>query len=285
MSSPATNWGASLHQSFRLVPQPSPHLKVFLESDGRLQEEVLAALPYDVARSRRSAGTPNSKRFRDPKHVYQWAGLLYQGSDGRIHLTEFGRTSARFLKVMNEENSLVLGQHAAYVLAGCQLRNPTRAGSKYSEEMEVFPCAFIWRAMLRLGNRITSEELNREIFHTKNEDDLEAAIEKIQAARSADDPDLLGDPVITKEPVNDRIIPWMSLASFGWTLILDKMKDPQRQNYRIRPEAVPLVERAASIRLFHRDFGSSHEYVEYLSELAGLPPNLSPSQAPKEDEK
>lgn len=274
MTSPLTDWAGSLHQTFRLMPEVSDHLRVFLESDGRSEEEVLAALPFDAARSSGSSTSPDRKRFRDPKHVYQTAGLLYQGEDKLIHVTDFGKATGRFLSILNEANSLVLGEHAAYALAGCQLRNPTGAGSRYHEELEVFPFAFIWRAMLKLGNLITSEELNREIFHTKNADQLEEAIENIERARLAGNPDLMRSPVVTKAPINDRIIPWMSLASFGWTLILNKQKDPEKKYYRTHPEAVPLLNRAASMRLPHRDFSSTAEYVEYLSRLAGLPPVL-----------
>jgi hypothetical protein len=272
LSAALTAWAGSLHQTFRLLPKVSDRLVVFLESDRRTPDEVLAALPYDAARSSRGAGTPDHKRYRDPKQVFQTAGLLYEGEDDLMHVTELGRTTLRFLKVLNEANAPVLGAHAAYALAGCQLRNPTGAGARYDESVEVFPFAFIWRAMLELGQQITSDELNREIFRTRNEDDLEQAIDNIRQARAKHDPDVMRPPVITGKAVNDRIIPWIALAGFGYTLILDKSNDPERTYYRIRPDAVAALERASTLRLPHREFRSTAEYVEYISTLAGLSP-------------
>jgi hypothetical protein len=245
---------------------------VFLESNGRSPDEVLAALPYDAARSSSGTGGPDPKRYRDPKQVFQTAGLLYEGHDDLVHVTALGRTTLRFLAVLNQENAPVLGAHAAYALAGCQLRNPTGAGMRYDASMEVFPFAFIWRAMLELDHQISSDELNREIFRTRGDQDLEEAVENIAIARAAGDPDLLRQPVVTGKVVNDRIIPWIALAGFGYTLILDKSNDVDRMYYRIRPDAVTVLERASSLRLPHREFASTAEYVEYISDLAGLPP-------------
>jgi hypothetical protein len=269
-----TQWAGSLHQTFRLLPEISPRLLVFLESDGRSPDEVLAALPYDAARAGIKGGSPDPKRYRDPKQVFQTAGFVYEREDGLLQVTEFGQATLRFLSVLNDANAPVLGSHAAYVLAGCQLRNPTGAGSRYHHAIEVFPFAFIWRAMLALDCRITSEELNREIFRTTNEEDLDTAIENIAAARAAGNPTLMHEPVLTGTAVNDRIIPWISLAGFGYTLILDKSNDPDRLYYRVRDDAVAILERASSLRLPHREFQSTKEYVEYLSSLAGLPPVL-----------
>jgi hypothetical protein len=248
---------------------------VFLESGGRTQDEVLAVLPYDAARSGAGNASPNPKRYRDAKQVFQTAGFLYEREDGIVQVTEFGEATLRFFSVLNDANAPVLGEHAAYVLAGCQLRNPTGAGLRYDVGVEVFPFAFIWRAMLELDRCISSEELNREIFRTRNEGELEAAIENIAMSRDAEDPTLLRDPVIARAPVNDRIIPWVSLAGFGYTLILDKSNDVSRTYYRVRDDAVAILERASSLRLPHREFESPKQYVEYLSSLAGLPPVLT----------
>lgn len=267
-----TEWAGGLHQTFRLLPDVSDRLVVFLESDGRSPDEVLAALPYDAARSSSGTGGPDRKRYRDPKQVFQTAGLLYEGDDALVHVTALGLTTLRFLAVLNEMNAPVLGAHAAYALAGCQLRNPTGAGMRYDASMEVFPFAFIWRAMLDLDYQISSDELNREIFRTRGEEDLEEAIENIKIARAEGDPDLLRAPVVTGKAVNDRIIPWIALAGFGYTLILDKSNDIDRVYYRVRPDAVAVLERATSLRLPHRKFASTAEYVEYISDLAGLPP-------------
>jgi hypothetical protein len=269
-----TEWAGSLHQTFRLLPDASDRLVIFLDSDGRTPDHVLAALPYDAARSSNSSGVPDSKRYRDPKQVFQTVGLLYEGEDGLIHVTHFGRTTLRFLSVLSDANAVVLGAHAAYALAGCQLRNPTGAGKRYDASMEVFPFAFIWRAMLELDLKISSDELNCEIFYTRNEDDLAAAIDRIANAREHGDASLMRPRVLTGRAANDRIISWIALAGFGYTLLLDKSNDPGRTYYSIRDDAVPVLERASSMRLPHREFTSTAEYVEYISDLAGLPPTL-----------
>ncbi len=141
--------------------------------------------------------------------------------------------------------------------------------------MEVFPFAFIWRAMLELDLKISSDELNCEIFYTRNEDDLAAAIDRIANAREhGGNASLMRPRVLTGRAANDRIISWIALAGFGYTLLLDKSNDPGRTYYRIRDDAVPVLERASSMRLPHREFTSTAEYVEYISDLAGLPPTL-----------
>ncbi len=275
MTAALTEWAGSLHQTFRLLPEPSERFVAFLESEGRTEAQVLAALPYDAARARGGTGSPNPKRYRDLRQVVQTAGLAYEDAASRVRVTELGRTTLRYLRVLNEANAPVLGAHAAYALAGCQLRNPTGAGSRYDSSTEVFPFSFIWQAMLALDHQVTSEELNCEIFRTRDDDDLEEAIDNIAEARKRQNTGLLRAPVITGSSVNDRIIPWIALAGFGWTLIFDKGNDPQRLYYRIRPNAVSVLERAASLRPPHQDFASTAEYVEYISGLAGLPPVLA----------
>lgn len=44
-------WSTALRQTFRLLPAASDALRVFLQSDGRHKDEVLAALPYEAARA------------------------------------------------------------------------------------------------------------------------------------------------------------------------------------------------------------------------------------------
>lgn len=268
-------WAGSLHQTFRLLPQPSPHLRPFLEADGLTPDEVLQRLPYATARSRRPSQTgPDPRRYRDCKHVYQTVGLLHEGADDRVHVTDLGKATLRWLEVINDKNFVILARHTAYALAACQLSNPTGAGRRYDPSLRVFPFAFIWRAMLALGGKIGSDELNRAIFKVKNEEDLVDAIEKITGARDQNNPQLMGDETVTGKSKNDRIIPWMSLASFGWTLISDKTGAGESGYYEIPPQTVDVVKEASRVRHKHREFGSVQEYVEYISTAAALPRDL-----------
>lgn len=260
-------WGGSLHLTFRLLPTPSNNLKAFLESDGLAPAAVLAKLPYEARRGTNATAT--ARRYRDGRQLYQTAGFLCEDA-GHVRVTELGTTLARWLDIMNDKNVVLLGRHAAYALAACQLRNPSETGSGYDPDVEVFPFSFIWRAMLELEGRISSEELDRSIFRVTNADELKAAIVEIQDARGAHDPTRLGARTLGD---NDRIIPWMSLASFGWTLIDDK-RTTGTAYYQIHPGAVRLLRDAVQIRHKHRDFPSVRDYVTYVSDAAALPPDL-----------
>lgn len=275
---PETTWTGSLHQTFRLLGTQSPTLVPFLESDGLAQDEVLARLPYDVARAqaRGASGTdgPNAKRYRDPRQVYQTAGLLYERDDGRLKVTELGQATLRWASIINANNSVILARHAAYALSACQLRNPTGSGRKYAEDMVVFPFQFIWKAMLRLGGKISSDEINRALFKVRNEVELDEAITKIAAARLSGHIDDLGAEVITGDKKNDRIIPWISLASFGWTLFPDKRGGEDGSYYQLAERTLGTVREAAQIIHKHRDFGSVEEYIEFVSRSACLPKDL-----------
>jgi len=267
-------WGGSLHQTFRLLPTASPNLPAFLGSDGCTPDEVLQRLPYDAARSRGGTSTtPDRKRYRDGRHVYQTVGLLYEDGE-RLRVTELGKATARWVGNLTPVNSVVLGRHAAYGLSACQLRNPTVAGRKYNGAVEVFPFAYIWRAMIALDSRISSAELNRVVFRVTNESDLNDAIAKIRDWReSGESEDSLGPETITEKAKNDRIIAWMALASFGWLLIADKRETAQAW-YRIRGRAVELLREASQIKRVHRDFTSVPEYINHISNAACLPKDV-----------
>jgi hypothetical protein len=255
-------------------------LDVFLDSDGKTENEVLGALPYDRARAGDNPGAlPDRKRFRDGRQLLRTVGLVYDEAQNGGHLvrvTEFGRAVARWRPVINERNAPVLGRHAAQALAACQLRNPTREGSAYPADVEVFPFSFIWRAMLALDGRITSDELNRAILRTHNPDDLSTAIERIRTFRAGGHAlDVLGEELVVEEAKNDRILVWMAWASFGWTLIQDKRSaQGDDEGYVIAPRARRLLEEAAGVRHRHRSFLDERDYVEHISRCAGLPPDL-----------
>lgn len=272
-------WTGSLHQTFRLLPieGQSSNLRPFLESDGLTPDQVLDALPYDVARARARgsiATRPDPKRYRDGKQVYQTAGLLYEGDDGRVHVTELGAATHRWLSILTPKNCVLLARHAAYALAACQLRNPTGAGQRFDDSMAVFPFSFIWQAMLSLEGRISSDELNRGLFRVHNEEKLHLVIERIRESRKANDTSLIGDEVITGSAKNDRIIPWMSLASFGWTLFPDKRGGNDTGHYELAKPTRHVVMEASRIRHNHREFATTTDYVEHLSRCASLPKDL-----------
>ena len=281
-------WSGSLHKSFRLLPTAqfgNDDLLAFLNSeDGVHWRDIYDRLPYDASRSGGAGrgnheedegqeedggeGVPDPKRYRDPKQVFEACGLLWQDDGGRVWFTEFGRTVKRFIVHANEKNVSLLAQHAAFGLSACQLRNPTGAGKKYHEEMCVFPFRFIWEAMLKLDYRINSEELNRAVFLTRNRDMLDEAIEMIRHYRRTGKIEDLGEEAITGRSKNDRIIPLVALASFGWTLLAQK---DEAGFYTVKPECIRLLEAAVSLPAKHRDFPTVKSYVEAISSTACIP--------------
>ena len=273
------SWHCSFRSTFRLFPDPSGRkdlLDAFLDSDGLTMEEVLAALPYDRARAATPGSLPDPKRYRDGRQLLRTVGLLFdEPSDGtrRLRVTPFGHTVRRWRADINERNAPVLGRHAAQALAACQLRNPTREGRQYADHVEVFPFSFIWRAMLKLENRITSDELNREIFRSENEDQLNDAIDRISLSRAKNDPSLLRPEVVTESAKNDRILVWMAWASFGWTLIGDKRQSGSG-SYEIAPRAQRLLREVSRARHRHRDFSDEADYLMHISSCAGIPKDL-----------
>lgn len=279
-----TVWKTSLRQTFRLLSGSrslSPSLRPLLQADGKTEDEILPLLPYDTNRAKSGAGSiPDRKRYRDARQVYRTVGLLYEkiGSDmvPRLHVTDLGRAVLRWLDTLNENNFDVLGGHLANALASCQLRNPTEEGRDYDNSVVVFPFVFIWRAMLELDWKINSEELSRAIFKVTDENSLAIAINKIMEARVSNDRETMGPPVQT---VNDRIIPWMSMASFGWTLFGDKELGGEAKGYYVVPEkSRPLLRSAVAIRRKHRDYDgeadSVAKYVERISMSAALPKDI-----------
>jgi hypothetical protein len=278
-------WKTSLRQTYRLLPRLSPalaaseSLRVFLESDGRTEDEILARLPYDSNRAGAVAGgTPNPKRYRDSRQVYRAVGLLYEEDDDagvrRLRVTELGRAVLRWLHTLNDKNFDVIGKYLANALSACQLRNPTEEGREYDDSVVVFPFAFIWRAMLALDNKISSEELAAAIFKVTDEESLDEAIGLIAQARAAGDASIMGTPVQTD---NDRIIPWMAMASFGWTLFRDKERSGENRGFYIIPDKmIEILRSASAVKRKHREFdindmNAVNEYVEHISRAAGLP--------------
>lgn len=282
-----TTWGGSLHSSLRIFP-PAPYLVPYLSSHGLLPQQVLARLPFDKSRSNDpTKAMPDDKRRREVRHLCEWAGLAYEQADGRLSVTELGAAVLRWCSVpagqssplINEHNRLILGRHAAYALAACQLRNPTGAGKKYAPSMVVFPFAFIWRVMLASGGRLSSDELNRAVLRIRSASDIAECVRLIAESRKAaeagdlDAANIMGAETLTETGKNDRLIAWIAMAAFGWVLVRDK-RETGTDFYEIRPGAASILRSAASIAYRHRDFADEPEYVEFISDMAALPRDL-----------
>jgi hypothetical protein len=241
---------------------------------------VLDRLPYDRNRVQgreadseddddgAEADRPNARRYRDARIVFESCGLLWEDDEGRVRFSELGRALKRFLPIAHDKNVVLIAKHAAFALNVAQLRNPTGSGRGYAEAMQVLPARFIWQAMLELGNRINSDEINRAICRTQDSGSLNAAIQRIREYRKSGDIDRLGAEVVTGHGKNDRFIPLMSIASFGWSLLLQKGEDGY---YQIKPECVRLLEAAVSVPVRHRNYDNVETYVTAMSTAACLP--------------
>jgi len=269
-----TNWSGGLHKSFRLLSstkQSNADLLAFLNSPpGTHRSEVLARLPYEQSRSgsRTPRKGPDDKRYRDLKQVLETCGLIWEDDAGCIQFTEFGTALRNFMPHATRRNIVLVAQYAAFGLTACQLRNPTGAGRRYASSMEVFPFRFLWDAMLKLDNRIDSDELNRAIFRTTNAESLAEAITKIRSYRKNGNITDLGEEVLTDPKKNDRLIPMVSIAAFGWALI--NRKD-ESGYYKVKDECVRLLEAAVSLPVKHRQYDSVQSYVTAISNAACLP--------------
>lgn len=277
-----THWSVSLHKSFRLLPYEqhrNDDLLAFLNSpSGTHKDDILANLPYDERRSRGSAGgddddtdedgeggRPDDRRYRDLREVLENCALLWEDEQGRIRYTELGEMVRSFMPHANPKNVILVAQYAAFGLSACQLRNPTGSGQKYADTMNVFPFRFMWEALLQLDNRLNSEELNRAIFRTQNAASLAEAIDRIRSYRATGRVSDLGEKVAR---INDRLIPMVSIAAFGWALI--DRKDPDGY-YCVPDRCVRLLEAAVSLPVKHRQYDSVKSYVTAISNAACLP--------------
>jgi hypothetical protein len=187
-----------------------------------------------------------------------------------VRVTDLGRTVGRWVDSLLKGNAVVLSRHLAYALNCVQLRNPTVPGQEYDNEVTVFPARFIWQAMDSLGGKISSDEINRGILWTKNHNELLACIQRIRDARASGNLDDIGAPCVTETAQNDRIIPWIAIASFGWTLIADK----ENGYYSFQPWARQIIREALMVQVRHRDYPSVADYIQAISNAACLPPDL-----------
>jgi hypothetical protein len=283
-------WSTSFRESFSVVPSGKKidaDVDRFLNSHGIPAADVLAAWPVDQARSQARGGEgviADPKRLRAMDQLLRTVGLAYidspppgMGAPVRtVFVTPFGQALRRWrADGINVHNARVIARHASRALAAAQLRTPGGEG-KYAENVHVFPFSFIWRAMLALDLRISSDELNRAIYSTASEADLVSAIQKVKDSRRSGNLDDMGPEQAAGDGKNDRVLIWMAWASFGWTLIKGKGSSHAYPNcYCITEKwAIQMLEEAASIKHKHRDFVSVREYVEFLSGCAGVPPDL-----------
>jgi len=268
-----TTWSTSKRQSFRLFPDASDHLRLFLNSEGWTKEEILDDYNYHSNRAGGVTDAPSLRRYRDCLEVYQSMGLCYKESAGDqdvLRVTRLGHAVRRWIDELHQDNLRVLGRHLAYALSAFQLRNSI--GKEHPEDVSFFPLSFLWRVMLNVDNRIDSDELNRAVLTTTDHSQLTDVIRSIRAYRATGNLEVMGDEATSVKKKNDRMIPWVAYASFGYTLLTDKREG--NGYYRIRPQMVEVLDQASRITRRHREFSSPKEHALHISQSASLPPDL-----------
>ena len=218
----------------------------------------------------------NPKQFRNMSQLLRNIGLAYTDNTGEeptIGVTRLGQELLWWRRDnIDNDNVRILARYAVRAIAAAQLKNPTQEARAYPATIQVFPFQFIWRAMLALDERISSAELDRAMFVVEDEAGLEEAIRKIRRFRQTMVEDEMGPSNANGD--NEGIAAWMCWASFGWSVIPKRRQSDN--GYFTIPKGWPLrlLREAASIRNRHRTFGTTREYVEYLSASAGLPPDV-----------
>ena len=240
------------------------HLEAVLKLDG------VPTSDYQTQKDSGLGGKP--QRARTYRKMYERLGLLYH-ENNLIKVSGFGFGLAGLpFQIQGFIDNLVADfrETAADILVRYQLDNPTDTSDEISG-CEVHPHYCIWKAMLDLENKIHYEEMNRVILRLNSDNDLPAAIIKIQAARtsfansyhSATNVQLeqaLGQSVHTDQPPA-RIAPWYSQAGWGGLLI---RRASDNEGFReLVPEAVQTLTRVTAIQPTYFSTTDEAEWFEY----------------------
>ena len=265
-----------LDYSFRMTDQ----LKTLLSMegfDGLNEDAVKLRTGQDVSRPRRW------------HLMFERMGLLYRHND-QTQLTDLGR---EILRASESDPKLDLAKKALVTLSRYQLKNPVdEEGGAYPDDCDIHPYWAVWKACDELDGKLHWDELNREIMRVLRHTDLNAAIEKIRAARlqAGYDPVSGGTaaaPLLARCYDNEtppegrsgdgqvrdqKTTPWFKRASLGEYLLASP--GTQGNGYwSIRPEFRQLVHDWVSKGLPQfRRFPSKDEWYRYLSgQTANVP--------------
>lgn len=211
----------------------------------------------------------SDSRLRTYRKMYERLGLVYRENE-LLRLSRLGKELVALedeLKVQKERVLLKPMATAISILSRYQLRNPID-GPELPVTCDILPCICIWKAMLRLENKLHFEEVNRVILRVPEMSALDAAIERIRQYReqhsSYDNADvlnqILGEPVHTDQ-VSARIAPWFSFAGWGGLVIEQQNAD---DGYRhLVPTAVDLVQQAVACPPSYYDAADGDDWLRY----------------------
>lgn len=236
------------------------HLQAFCSMDG---------IPWNDYHAQGQIMDTSDSRLRTYRKMYERLGLVYRENE-LLRLSRLGKELVALedeLKVQKERVLLKPMATAISILSRYQLRNPID-GPELPATCDILPCICIWKAMLRLENKLHFEEVNRVILRVPEMSALDAAIERIRQYReqhsSYDNADvlnqILGEPVHTDQ-VSARIAPWFSFAGWGGLVIEQQNAD---DGYRhLVPTAVDLVQQAVACPPSYYDAADGDDWLRY----------------------
>lgn len=290
---PSRSWGSLGQHAFQLLPTPSPELRHLLSTDSISAPVLVAQLlhdqdhqlmyddPYqmDILATQKVWWSSRNRvdhaigRYQDMLQLCELMGLCYEGTDHQLHVTPFGMLVFRLLDQLNEQNSRLLHSYAVQALTVCQLASPLHRAPDVAAD-NLFPCICIWRALLALDGWLSTEELHRVLLQVMTMEDLDAAILRIAHARTTQDDISSGFPAFPSSHVASQVHTWMSLASFGWTLLAPEYIGDAAWCYRVRPTATAFLTRAVRSHPRSYHFPTVHAYVTYIAQAAGVPQDV-----------
>jgi hypothetical protein len=290
---------------FNLTPRAAPSdvgsamLYGLLRSEGATWKE-----PYEAVRQ--ALGIRNkpimpeyeersAQRIRTWMVWFRHLGFVYDDAN-RLNVTELGHQFRGVLDSMYTATDSFAAETARATrikvarvvgpaLARYQLRTPLNA-NRYAAAVDIHPLWAIWKAARSLDDRIHWDELDRTLTKCLRMSDLDAAIDKIRAARETPGYDpadlakleaLLGAryPVVTDsknrpgQNQRDRVTPWLSRAAFG-DIFLERENRSDGYRY-LNEEFLPLLDEllAASPDDFDPTAGAA-AYFQWLGQASPL---------------
>jgi energy-coupling factor transporter ATP-binding protein EcfA2 len=182
----------------------------------------------------KSAHAQTPQRWRSYRKMYERLGLIRKEGD-KIVLTAFGKDTSTIEHRLSAQKASILedlAHRASNTLVRYQFKNPTEDSADFRllpGDCDMRPYYAIWKCMLQLDGKLHYQELNRVLLKVLYLKNIDAAIEKIRAARIAclgdySKPEsfnydaLLGEQTTTDQP-SARMAAWFSLAGWGGLII------------------------------------------------------------------
>ena len=213
-------------------------------------------------------GTPS--RFRSYRKMYERLGIICKNGD-KLASTWLGEKIAKLEQGLSGAQQVYLDQMRSEIIAilsRYQFKNPSdRDSVSFPDDFDIQPCVCIWKIMLALDNKINYQEVNRVVLRIMHMADIDAAIEKINSARTelitnpnASLDDILGLPVVTDQP-SARIAGLFSQIGWGDLLITGVQEDGFR--YLIS-DAIPLIKKIIENPPSFYKARSEKDWVDYF---------------------